>query len=193
MTVASQLSPPWAAGEARDGGFTHAADDVGPNPDPDLVYAGVVTRTIALTLDAVLIDAAALVVAGAVLLVTSVFSVSGKHDRPVLVVIGSVLFVIWVISYFSVFWTTTGQTIGSRVMQIRVTRSDGTRLRPRHAFVRLGGMVISLPLFWGYLPILAGGRRRGVFDVLAGTVVTVIPNAPPDNNRKRPVRGTPRE
>jgi uncharacterized RDD family membrane protein YckC len=145
--------------------------------DPDADYAGVVTRTIALTLDALIIDAVALAVSGAVLLVKSVFSISGDHNK-ILLVVGSVLFAAWAISYFAVFWTTTGQTVGSRVMQIRVTRRDGTRLKPRHALVRLAGMVISLPLFWGYIPILTSARRRGVFDVMAGTVVGVLAPLP---------------
>jgi uncharacterized RDD family membrane protein YckC len=173
-----QRAPPRAVGDAAGGGLTDAAQDVGPNQDPDTTYAGLVTRVIALALDALLIDAAALLVTGAVLVVISVFSVSGKHSHPVLVVAGSVLFVVWVISYFAVFWTTTGQTVGNRVMQIRVVRSDGARLKPRHALVRLAGMVISLPLFWGYIPILTSARRRGVFDLMADTVVTVVRSSP---------------
>jgi uncharacterized RDD family membrane protein YckC len=141
-------------------------------------YVGLVTRMIALTLDAVLIDLVAVVVSGAVLVVLSVFSVAGDKLRPVLIVIGSVLFVVWVVSYFVVLWTTTGQTIGSRVMAIQVVRSDGSRLKPRHALVRLAGMAISLPLFWGYLPILVSAKRRAVFDVMAGTIVTVAPALP---------------
>jgi uncharacterized RDD family membrane protein YckC len=151
------------------------ADAIDPFPPDSPTYAGLVTRMIALTLDAVLIDLAAVVVSGAVLVVLSVFSVSGKQSRPVLIVVGSVLFVVWVVSYFVVLWTTTGQTIGNRVMQIQVVRSDGSRLKPRHALVRLAGMVISLPLFWGYLPILVSAKRRAVFDVMAGTIVTVAP------------------
>jgi uncharacterized RDD family membrane protein YckC len=112
-----------------------------------------------------------------VLLVMSVFAISSNHNK-VLIVLGSVLFAVWAISYFAVFWTTTGQTVGSRVMQIRVTRCDGARLKPRHALVRLAGMVISLPLFWGYIPILTSARRRGVFDVMAGTVVGVLAPLP---------------
>jgi uncharacterized RDD family membrane protein YckC len=104
-----------------------------------------------------------------------VFSISSRQHQALWAVIGAAAFAIWVISYFAVFWTTTGQTIGNRVMYIRVTLSDGSRLRPRHALIRMAGMVISLPLFWGYLPILTSARRRGVFDVMAGTVVTVIP------------------
>jgi hypothetical protein len=45
----------------------------------------------------------------------------------------------------------------------------------RSGHVRLAGMVISLPLFWGYLPILVSARRRAVFDVMARSIVTVAP------------------
>jgi uncharacterized RDD family membrane protein YckC len=146
----------------------------GPGPDSRVAYVGLVTRAIAIVVDAVLIDMAALTVTGALLLVESVFFPSRKHHAAVQVV-GGLLFVVWVVGYFGFFWTTTGQTPGSRVMQIRVTRADGTRLQPRRALVRLIGMVVSLPLFWGYLPILWSPRRRCVFDVAAGTVVTEAP------------------
>ena len=152
---------------------------VGPDDDSAPSYAGFVTRAIALTVDAAVIDVVALVVTGAALLVASVFSVSSRH-HPVATVIGAVLFVIWLIGYFLAFWITTGQTPGSRVMHIQVTRVDGTRLRPRHALMRLAGMALSLPLLWGYLPILTSSRRRGVCDAIAGTVVTVVPPTVPE-------------
>jgi uncharacterized RDD family membrane protein YckC len=155
---------------------TDSADGAGPQAVAT-AYAGLVTRAIAIVLDALVIDLVALVVTGAVLLVLSVFSISHKH-HALYGVIGGVLFAVWVISYFGTFWTTTGQTPGSRVMQIRVIRTDGTRLRPRHAAVRLAGMIVSLPLFWGYLPILTSARRMGVPDVLAGTVVVAMPGTP---------------
>ena len=130
-----------------------------------------------MAIDALLIDAAALIVAGAFLLVESVFSL--RHGNHALIAgVGIALFVVWVITYFSVFWTTTGQTPGSRVMQIQVTRRDGSQLRPVRALVRLAGMVVSIPLLWGYLPILWNPRRRGVCDLLAGTVVTGVTPPP---------------
>jgi len=143
--------------------------DRGAPRDQPVAYVGLVTRLIAITIDALVIDVAA--VSGAVLLVFSVFSITGR-DHPLAIALGGVAFFVWVVSYFGVFWTTTGQTVGSRVMQIRLTRPDGSRLRPRHALMRLVGMVISLPFFWGYLPALTNSRRRGVPDMIAGTVVT---------------------
>jgi uncharacterized RDD family membrane protein YckC len=144
---------------------------------PAVAYGGLVTRAIAIVIDALLIDAAALCVTGAVLLLQSVFAVSGNH-HALAVAAGGVLFFVWVAGYFTAFWTTTGQTPGSRVMEIRVARPDGTRVGVRRALVRLAWMVLSLPLLWGYLPILWTRRRRTVFDVMAGTVVTVAPPAP---------------
>lgn len=148
-------------------------DDAGPHGEGDVAYAGLVTRTIAIVVDVLLIDAAALAVTGAALLVGSVFSISTKHHEAVWAVIGGATFVLWVIVYFVGFWTTTGQTPGNRLMHISVVRPDRKRLRPRQALVRLGAMLLSVPLLWGYWPILISARRRGVPDRLAGTVVIV--------------------
>jgi uncharacterized RDD family membrane protein YckC len=165
--------------------------DVGPpslnggglSSGADVEYAGLVTRAIAIVADALLIDAAALIVTGAVLLLESVLRVSNRHHN-LAVVIGSVLFFVWVAGYFVAFWTTTGQTPGSRMMQIRVARPDGKRIGPRRALVRLAWMVLSLPLFWGYLPVLWTPRRRAVFDLMAGTVVETT--RPPASEVTRP-------
>lgn len=147
--------------------------------DTSVVYAGLVTRAIALVIDALVICGVTLAVSGAVLLVKSVFSI-GHIDHALVVSLGIGLYVVWVVGYFAVFWTTTGQTLGGRVMQIQVTRSDGSPLRPAQALVRLVGMVLSMPLFWGYLPILWSPRRRGVCDLVAGTVVTGVEPGPPE-------------
>jgi hypothetical protein len=45
--------------------------------------------------------------------------------------------------------------------------------------LRLAGVVISpLPLCWGYLPVLTNARRRGIPDMLGGTVVTQARTSP---------------
>ncbi|MGA9856753.1 MAG: RDD family protein [Solirubrobacteraceae bacterium] len=141
-------------------------------------YGGMVTRAIAIVIDALLINAAAIAVSGAVLLLRSIFKFPNGH-HGLAVTIGSVLFAAWVVGYFVLFWTTTGQTPGSRVMQIRVTGVDGTtRVGIRRALVRLVWMVLSIPFFWGYVPMLWTPRRRTMFDLVAGTVVVVTPAVP---------------
>ena len=91
--------------------------------------------------------------------------------------VGGVAYVIWTIAYFVTFWSTTGQTPGNRLLQIRVCRArDGGVLRPRKALLRLGAMMLcAIPLFAGFLPILVDNRRRGLHDVLAGSVVVAAP------------------
>jgi uncharacterized RDD family membrane protein YckC len=171
MTVTTQVAVGWGGPDPGD----HApGSGAGAIPGP-VAYAGLVTRAIGIVIDALLIDAAALAVTGAVLLLESVFGPSRNH-HVLAIVTGGVLFFVWVACYFVSFWTTTGQTPGSRVMQIRVTRVDGRDLGPGRALVRLIGMVLSLPLLWGYLPILWTARRRTAFDFMAGTVVAVVPS-----------------
>ena len=134
-------------------------------------YGGFLTRTIAFAIDAAVINLTGIVVA---VVVTLVFSVIPASDdlKSAVVAAGAALYVAWTIAYFVTFWTTTGQTLGNRAMRIRVTRVDGTPLRPRHALVRLIGIVVAaVPLLAGFVPILITERRRGLHDFLAGTVV----------------------
>jgi uncharacterized RDD family membrane protein YckC len=138
-------------------------------------YAGFVTRAIAISIDAAIINGAAALVAAAASLVLSLFPLS-QQARAAMVAIGGLLFAAWIIGYFVVFWTTTGETPGNRLMRIRVVRARGGALRPFRALVRLGGMVISLPFLIGFLPVLVTERRRGLPDALAGTVVLSNPN-----------------
>jgi uncharacterized RDD family membrane protein YckC len=161
------------------------APRTGADPDGEVQYGGFVTRTIAFAIDAALIDLAALIVAAVVTLVFSLFPVSDDVHQAA-VIAGGVLFVIWTVTYFVIFWTTTGESPGYRAMTLKLIRSDGSRLRPRHALVRLFGMLVSFPLLWGYLPILVNNRRRGVHDRLAGTVVvTRSADAPPPDEARR--------
>jgi uncharacterized RDD family membrane protein YckC len=139
------------------------------------VYIGLVTRAIAFVVDAAIIDTVAALLAVSVAAVISLLPVSHKHNS-VLIAVGGVLFVVWAALYFVVFWSTTGQTPGSRLMRIRVTRTSGAPLRPRHAIIRLAGVVVAIvPLCAGLLPILFTPRRRGLQDWLAGTVVVLAP------------------
>jgi uncharacterized RDD family membrane protein YckC len=142
-----------------------------PEPEPEPVsYSGLVTRTIAFAIDAAVINLAGLAVGVAVALVFSILP-DGSDTQAIVIALGGVAFLLWSALYFAWFWTTTGQTPGNRAMRIRVQRVDGEALRARHALARLTGMVIGLPLFAGYIPILVTDRRRGLHDAMAGTVV----------------------
>jgi len=140
------------------------------------VYEGLVTRGIAFAVDAALINLAALVVSVSVGLALSVLDPSNSLEK-VFLAVGAVTYVVWTIGYFVTFWSTTGQTPGNRLLQIRVCRADdGEALRPRKSVLRLGAMMLCLiPLGAGFLTILVDNRRRGVHDMLAGSVVVAAP------------------
>jgi uncharacterized RDD family membrane protein YckC len=140
-------------------------------------YEGLVTRAIAFAVDAAVINVVAIAVAGIVALGVSILSVPDEVDT-VLVALGGVLFVAWSAGYFIVFWSTTGQTPGSRLMRISVVLADdGAVLRPRAAALRLVYLTLAaIPLLAGFLPILVDDRRRGLHDMLAATVVVEAPS-----------------
>ncbi len=86
-------------------------------------YEGLVTRAIAFCIDAAIINGVAIVVAAGISLALSVLSVSG-WEEDVLLALGGTAFVLWAVGYFVTFWSSTGQTPGSRVMRVRVCRAD---------------------------------------------------------------------
>jgi len=141
----------------------------------DVRYIGLITRGIAFVIDAALISLIAFLVGAAVALISSLFHFP-QEVKTILAVIGGVAYVLWAAGYFVGFWSTTGQTPGDRVMQIRVVTTGFERVKPSRGIVRCVGLVLAtIPLFVGYLPILFDGRRRGLADWLARTVVVDAP------------------
>jgi uncharacterized RDD family membrane protein YckC len=143
--------------------------------DQDPRYVGLATRVISFVIDAALITVVDVVVGVGAALILSLLHI--PHElRTVLAVIGAVAFVLGSIAYFTVFWSSTGQTPGARILQIRVVTEGGTRVHTRWAIVRCFGVVLAaLPLFAGFVPILFDSRRRGFQDWLGHTVVVEAP------------------
>lgn len=141
------------------------------NDDVPVRYAGLVTRAVALLLDAVAINAIAALAGGAINLIAQAFGHHGGLDITQ-VAISAALWVIWVVSYFVGFWTLTGQTPGDRVLGIRVLLTTGKTMSAPQSLLRVGATVLAaLPLGAGFLPILVDERRRGLQDWIAHTIV----------------------
>jgi uncharacterized RDD family membrane protein YckC len=145
--------------------------------DPDAaaeapLYQGLVTRTIAFALDCTAISLVAIAVGLAVGLAASVLDLPSGVEKG-LVALGGLAWFLWSAGYFVVCWSTTGQTPGDRLLHIRVCDADDfTPLSARRAVLRLIFLTLAaIPLFAGFLPILFDDRRRGVHDMLAGSVV----------------------
>jgi uncharacterized RDD family membrane protein YckC len=152
-------------------GLAEAVPAAGAPPVAVVGYVGLVTRTLAFALDAAIINVVAILTAAVIGLALSVFSLPSGL-KAVLVVIGGGAYILWSIGYFVGFWSTTGQTPGARAFRFRVCTGAFGPLKPRRALVRFGAMLLAaLPLFAGFLPILFDGRRRGLHDMIARTVV----------------------
>ena len=133
-------------------------------------YAGVVTRAVALAIDAAVVQGTLLVIAAMLALIGSL-SGGLRLDTAGQVIVAAG----WVIataSYFVVCWSATGQTLGMRAMELRVMTYLGLTPRPAQSIVRVLGLGLCIvPLFAGFLPVLFDDRRRGLHDMVAKTVV----------------------
>ena len=133
-------------------------------------FAGVATRALALATDAALILLIFVSLAAMVALIATLVGTL----RPQWLV-GALLASGWALlagSYFLLFWSSTGQTPGMRLLHLRLIGPNGRPPSLGRSFLRAVGTVISIiPLFAGYLPVLFDERRRGLPDFLAGTVV----------------------
>lgn len=93
-----------------------------------------------------------------------------------------------VIAYFVVLWRLTGQTVGKRVLGLRVVSVEGGRIKLGRAIVRVAGYVLSaVPLYAGYLQILVDPQRRALHDRLARTAVVYDTNGTEKSPPHRPL------
>jgi uncharacterized RDD family membrane protein YckC len=142
-------------------------------------YAGLATRTLALALDAAVIEGVALTVAVTVGLGLSLLHL--PHDvNVVIAAVGGFIWILWSLGYFVFFWSTTGQTPGNRAMSIVVLDSRGRgRLKPRRALLRFLALCVgAAALLSGIVIMLWDGRRRCFHDYVARTLVLYAPSGP---------------
>jgi uncharacterized RDD family membrane protein YckC len=138
--------------------------------DPEVPYAGVATRAVALAIDAAV--AQIIVFAGGAILALVGSLVADVRLDTLGRVLAAAAWVAVVGAYFVLFWSTAGQTPGMRLMGLRVMTRSGSHPGVTRSVVRVVGLGLAIvPLFLGFLPVLVDARRRGLHDLLAGTVV----------------------
>ncbi|MEM8857304.1 MAG: RDD family protein [Chloroflexota bacterium] len=75
-------------------------------------------------------------------------------------------------AYWFFFWNITGQTVGKRIMGVRVVRIDGGRMTTSYTLRRIFMYVLGMvPFFLGFFWILLDDERRAWHDKFAGTCV----------------------
>jgi uncharacterized RDD family membrane protein YckC len=145
-----------------------AAHDVTLHPVP---YAGIATRAVGLAADSLIVQGTLLLLAGMTSLVAQL--VGGVHLGPVAKLIVASAWAIITATYFVAFWSIDGQTPGMRAMHVTVTNADNdTAPGFVRSVIRVAGLALCiLSLGLGFVPVLFDSRRRGLHDMLAGTVV----------------------
>ncbi len=140
--------------------------------EENVPYVGLMTRLISWAVDFLLINLAAIITGLGVALIVAIVPIT-KHLQPVFAAIAGGAYVVWTAAYFVAFWSVTGQTPGSRLMQVRLVTPSGAKVKPVRALVRWIGMNVAMvPLPWGYLPIPF--KRLGFPDWLAHTRVVEV-------------------
>jgi uncharacterized RDD family membrane protein YckC len=141
-------------------------------------YAGLISRTVALAIDAVALTIGFAIASGVLGLILSLFT-AVEVSSPGAVLGAAAMWSLVVGGYFVLFWTLTGETPGMRLMALRVINRDGAPLGFGQALLRLlGAILAAIPFFAGYLLILVDDRRRGLHDMIAGTTVVYAPRTP---------------
>ena len=134
------------------------------------VFAGIVTRALALAVDVAATIGIHLLLVAVVALVASL--VGGLRPQWL---VGMLLGLGWILiagGYFVLFWSTTGQTPGMRLFRVRVHNAEGGAPSVGRSIVRMVGLVLAIAVFFvGFVPVLFDKHRRGLPDFLAGTVV----------------------
>jgi uncharacterized RDD family membrane protein YckC len=134
------------------------------------IYAGIATRAIALATDTALTTVLFMSLTGVAALVASL--VGGLRPEWL---VGALLGAGWILlagAYFVLFWSSAGQTPGMRLLHLRVRGPTGDAPSIGRSIVRVIGLVLAIvPLFAGFVPVLFTQRRRGLPDLMAGTVV----------------------
>ena len=91
----------------------------------------------------------------------------------------SIVATLFVIAYFTFFWTLVGFTPGKAILGLKVVRQNGSNISFFRALLRLFGYWISaIPLFLGFLWVLWDPKRQGWHDKLAGTQVIYMSKNP---------------
>jgi uncharacterized RDD family membrane protein YckC len=141
------------------------APDPEPGPGPGMEFASAGARLIGYIVDSFIIGVMviALIIVAGVLVATV----------PILSIVPFLAIPLISLAYFPYFWAKSGQTPGQSMMGIKVVRDiDGGPVTMGLAILRLLGYWISGFVFYlGYIWIFIDKRKRGWFDLIAGTVV----------------------
>jgi uncharacterized RDD family membrane protein YckC len=146
--------------------------------------AGFFSRFEAFVIDLVILTIVQLVASSFIQTMINFFKLTGLITRiqGVLdnstfdLVTGSTLMAIFVIAYFTFFWTLVGYTPGKALLGLKVVHKSDKKISFFRALLRFFAYWISaIPIFLGFFWVLWDSKRQGWHDKIAGTQVVYIP------------------
>ena len=151
----SGSAPPPPVWDARPAGPDHVA------------YGGFWIRVVAYIIDGILLTIVYGIVAR--LLGIDVFESDWRHYDP----LGNLISLVIGWLYFALLESSErGATVGKMAMGLRVVTSDGQRLSFMNATGRYFAKILSaIILFIGFIMVAFTDKKRGLHDILAGTLV----------------------
>jgi uncharacterized RDD family membrane protein YckC len=137
--------------------------------------AGLVTRGLAVGIDAVILNGIFIVLSAVIALAASLIGGGNAELSTSEAALG---FLGWVLAwtcYLLFFWSLSGQTPGMRFLAISLDAGGVRQIGLRRAMRRLVGLGLAIiPLCAGFLGILFSERRRGFQDRFADTEVVYV-------------------
>src|SRR5215469_6686228 len=123
-------------------------------------FAGIASRGVALVVDAAVVAAGTLFLGVAAGLVA--WLAGDLHRNWLAGTLAGIAAAVITAGYFTIFWSTVGQTPGMRMMHVRVLTDAGDRrLSGGRALLRTFGLVIAIAVcFLGFVPAFFDSRRR---------------------------------
>jgi uncharacterized RDD family membrane protein YckC len=151
------------------------------------IYAGAVSRLVALAIDAGVVYGGLLLVSAAIALLVSTLSPGDEKAGGVVIAVGASVWLLIAGAYLVLFWSGAGRTLGMAFLALRMLSPNGEGVSPRQALRRLiWSALAALPLGLGFWGILFEERRCGWPDRRADTRVLY---ADPDLDRVEPAEG----
>ena len=133
-------------------------------------YAGAVTRLVAFVVDSVIVLGLYQLGVFTFIWLVHVFTGNSINEERNLWFL--IPLYVWQFTYYWYCYALSGRTPGKAFFGLRVVRGDGRDLRGGRAALR----VLTFPLGWlgfglGFIGIVIGRHRRGIYDVIADTAV----------------------
>jgi uncharacterized RDD family membrane protein YckC len=143
-----------------------------PLRDQRPIYAGTVTRILALGTDVGVVYGTLLLISAAIAFLVSILTSGSDNASGVVIALGATVWLLIAGAYLAFFWSGAGRTPGMSFFGLRILSEDGSGVGLGQAIRRaLWLPIAALPFFLGYWGVLFGPQRRGWPDRRAGTVV----------------------